>query len=449
MTGPIRRFADAAAAHGRAARPARARGARWGVAALLVGASCAGLQPRRAAARDRWSIAAERIYVDPESPPIERGWIRIHAGTIEAVGSSAADGPPGARVEAGCSGGVVVAGLHNSHVHLTSDTLGRADDKPAADLERSLRRMLTRYGFTTVLDTGSHLANTVALRQRIERGEIRGPTIFTAGAPLYPENGIPFYLRDLPPEVLQRLPQPASAAEAVAAVTGNLARGANASKLFVATPQRSGKIRRMRPEIARAAAAATHAHGGLVLAHPTNPRGVREAVAAGVDIIVHTTIQPPGSSWSEVLIAEMVAHDVAVVPTLKLWDYELVRHRAPDSALRSALEDSIAELRTFASAGGEVLFGTDVGYMTDFNPTDEYAFMARAGLSPMQILASLTTAPARRYGAARRRGRVRAGLEADLTVLRRDPASDVRRFGDVQCTIAGGQAVFVRGESTR
>ena len=44
-----------------------------------------------------------------------------------------------------------------------------------------------------------------------------------------------------------------------------------------------------------------------------------------------------------------------------------------------------------------MLFGTDVGYMHDYDPTDEYVLMAKAGMSPAQILESLTTAPAARW----------------------------------------------------
>ena len=40
-----------------------------------------------------------------------------------------------------------------------------------------------------------------------------------------------------------------------------------------------------------------------------------------------------------------------------------------------------AQLREFTALGGQVLFGTDVGYMTDYDPSDEYAYMQRAGLS--------------------------------------------------------------------
>ena len=65
-------------------------------------------------------------------------------------------------------------------------------------------------------------------------------------------------------------------------------------------------------------------------------------------------------------------------------------------------------MRAYAQAGGQILFGTDVGYMTDYDPAEEYRLMARA-LTPMQILASLTTAPAARWKEEARRGRVAGG----------------------------------------
>jgi len=113
----------------------------------------------------------------------------------------------------------------------------------------------------------------------------------------------------------------------------------------------------------------------------------------------------------------------------------------------AAFDDARREVEAFAKGGGQLLFGTDVGYMADFDPTDEYALLANAGLSPMDILASLTTAPAARWQDGERRGRVASGFAADLVVLDGDPATDVRHFADVQCTIRGGREVFTREPS--
>jgi len=415
---------------------------------ILVALTLAACSDDHVAASDTtWLVTATRIYVAPDSPPIEGGWVLVTAGKIEAVGPSNADPPRGVRINSACSGGVVAAGFQNSHVHFATPAFEQAATRPAAELEQSLSQMLTGFGFTSVVDTGSIVANTVALRQRIERGDVRGPAILTAGIPLYPQNGIPFYLRELPPEILQELAQPGDAEEAISVVARNFALGANGTKLFVATPQGDEVIRRMSAEIARAAAEETHRRGGLVMAHPTDAQGMRDAVAAGVDIIEHTTIDPAGATWSDDLIRELVARHISVVPTLKLWAYELDKQEAAASVREAAFDDARREVEAFAKGGGQLLFGTDVGYMADFDPTDEYALLANAGLSPMDILASLTTAPAARWQDGERRGRVASGFAADLVVLDGDPATDVRHFADVQCTIRGGREVFTREPS--
>ena len=107
---------------------------------------------------------------------------------------------------------------------------------------------------------------------------------------------------------------------------------------------------------------------------------------------------------------------MAVVPTLQLWPYELKRAKLEPRIVELATADAVEQVRAFAKAGGQVLFGTDVGYMSEYDPTEEYRLMARA-LSPMEILASLTTAPAARWKEEARRGRIDAGLDADLVVL--------------------------------
>lgn len=408
----------------------------------LAAAGCASTQ--RPAAADRWLLTGARLYVAPDAPPVDNAWVVVSGGKIEAVGSASEAPPTGIRRADACSGGVITAGFQNSHVHFTDPAFAGAAGRPSKELQSPLSQLTTRFGFTTVVDTASDPANTLALRQRIERGELQGPAILTVGAPLYPENGIPFYLRDLPPALLQQLAQPATADEARAIVRNSFENGAKGTKLFIATPQGRGELRRMSADVASAVVAETHQLGGLVMVHPTDPDGVNAAVQAGVDILVHTTIDPPKSTWSAELIRQMVARNVSVVPTLQLWGYELTKANVPADVRERIVADAEGQLAAFTSAGGQVLFGTDVGYMTDLDPTQEYVLMAHAGLTPMQILASLTTAPAARWSATERRGRIKPGFDADLVVLNGDPATDVRRFTDVKCTIRAGKELFVR-----
>ena len=62
---------------------------------------------------------------------------------------------------------------------------------PPPQLTQQLQDMLTKYGFTTVFDTGSYWEITKAIRQRIDSGVVYGPGIFSTGAILFPKGGLP------------------------------------------------------------------------------------------------------------------------------------------------------------------------------------------------------------------------------------------------------------------
>src|SRR5260221_13274806 len=102
-----------------------------------------------------------------------------------------------------------------------------------------------------------------------------------------------------------------------------------------------------------------------------------------------------------------------------------------------------AEVRDYAAAGGQILFGTDVGYTDVFDTSEEYRLMS-AALDWRQILASLTTAPASRFGFAAHKGRIAAGMDADLVLLDGDPAKDPTAFARVRDTVKAGRIIWGR-----
>src|SRR3546814_16053421 len=87
---------------------------------------------------------------------------------------------------------------------------------------------------------------------------------------------------------------------------------------------------------------------------------------------------------------------MAMVPTLQLFSVN------PEPKLDAILR----EVGDYQRLGGEIWFGTDVGYIDDYDPALEFALLRRAGLSFDQILAALTTAPASRLPGGDARGRV-------------------------------------------
>ena len=187
------------------------------------------------------AIVGARIYPSPDAPTIPSGTIVVRDGTIVAVGNQV-DVPPGAQVIP-CHGCVVTAGFWNCHVHFTERKWSGADQAEAARLQAQLDDMLNRRGFTTVVDTGSNLRDTVPLRRRIASGELAGPKIYTAGAAQYPPNGIPYYLRDtLPKWMLYLMPQPKTPGAAARIEQRNIAEGADILKLFTGSYVARGTV---------------------------------------------------------------------------------------------------------------------------------------------------------------------------------------------------------------
>ncbi len=253
---------------------------------------------------------------------------------------------------------------------------GDAKTAPREKLAAAMERMLNRYGFTTVVDAGSYLANTVALRVRVETADVPGPRILTAGEPLYPKGGVPIYVREsLPADILAQLFQPATPEKARAEVEQNLAHGADMTKLFAGSWLGDNKTVEMPLDVIRAAAEATHQAHKQVLAHPQTLEGVRRSLEGGVDVLMHTT--PDAGPWPPELVFRLVAAHMALVPTLGLWT--VVAHEAAmtPAHVESFVQGGVAQLRAFAKAGGEVLFGTDVGFHHATDTGEELVRMAQ------------------------------------------------------------------------
>lgn len=405
-------------------------------------ATMSGPRAQEPPAPSTWLLHGGKVYLSPEQPPLVDGAVLVRGETIVGVGSRQdLQVPPGTAVSR-CSGPVLMAGFTNSHVHLLGPAWADAANRPPTQLTQRLNAMLTRHGFTTAVDLGSDHTQTRALQQRITRGEVTGPRILTLGLPLFPDQGLPGYLDPLGPDFLARLPQLANAQQAVDAVQVNMDAGAVGTKLFVATP-RLGRLTRMPPDIAHAAASATHRRGGTVVAHPTDLAGVQAAIDAGVDLLAHTT-HGSTTRWPATLLQQAVKRGVSMTPTLHLMGYELAKEQARGPIVEQLIAASVQHVRDFAEAGGDIVFGTDVGYMSDNDPTGEYRLLARAGLSPMQILASLTTRPAARWKDPQR-GRLAAGMVADIVVLDADPADDVANFSRVRCAFGAGKVLHEQG----
>ncbi|HYN25955.1 MAG TPA: amidohydrolase family protein [Pyrinomonadaceae bacterium] len=376
------------------------------------------------------------VYASPTEGPITNGVVHVRDGKIAAVGRRGSVRVPKGVATVDCSGLTVFAGFWNSHVHFSKQKWADAANIPAPKLAGHLQAMLTRYGFTSVFDLGSPWENTRRIRERIESGEIPGPRIRSTGEMLLGFS--------VPEEILRAsgimriTPEPpvANAAEAIAASKKRLDAGTDGLKMYAASP--FSPFATLPGEVIRTVVAEAHRRNKPVFAHPHSRDGLLAAVAGGVDVIAHTT--PPSGPWDEIVLAAMREAKVALIPTLKMWTF-LLRDRA---ALRDQwTKTNLGQLRAWLASGGVVLFGTDVDAgMDDYDPSDEYALMAEAGMTFRQILASLTTAPAEKFGESGRLARIAPGFAADLVVLNGDPSRDVRAFAAVRYTIRDGKLIY-------
>jgi imidazolonepropionase-like amidohydrolase len=368
------------------------------------------------------------IYPNPTEEPISGGVVLIADEKIAAVEGREVFPPDAETID--CTGCTITAGLWNSHVHFFERKWADAAAIPAEELGRQLQDMLTRFGFTSVFDLSSVWENTRRLRERIESGEVPGPRIRSTGEGLVPANP------GLPSDTVLRimgvmkaaLPEVSNGAEAAVAAGKLLEAGVDGIKLFASSPSKAA----LTESVMEAAVAAAHRAGKLVFVHPNNVTDLVAAVRAGVDIVGHTT---PGSGpWDETILALMLERRVALTPTLTLWKYYLRHDRV--SVQERMVETALGQLRAWVAASGQVLFGTDLGAV-EYDPSEEYALMAAAGMSFRQILESLTTAPAARFGLDGRVGRVAAGCDADLAVFEGHPPASKVRY-----TLRAGRVIY-------
>jgi imidazolonepropionase-like amidohydrolase len=379
------------------------------------------------------------IYTNPTAKPLRNGVVLIHNGRIAAVGRRGVVRIPKGIATLDCSGLTITAGFWNSHVHFSERKWADAANIPAPELTRQLQAMLTQYGFTSVFDLGSPWENTRQIRNRIESGEIPGPRIRSTGEMLLGQGWMPSetVIRTLGSMPVKQY-EVTDAAEALAASKKLLDAGTDGLKMYAAASFPPHAT--LPDEVIRVAVGEAHSRNKLVFAHPTSRDGLLAAVRGGVDVIAHTTPQA-GGAWDESVITAMQQAKVALIPTLKVWKFVL-RHE------RTSLSDqwaqtNVGQLRAWLASGGIVLFGTDVGAgIDDYLQGDEYVLMAEAGMTFLQILTSLTIAPAEKFGERGRLGQIAPGFIADLVVLKGDPSQDIRAFTNVRYTIRDGKLIY-------
>ncbi|QUQ62395.1 amidohydrolase family protein [Kutzneria sp. CA-103260] len=325
--------------------------------------------------------------------------------TVVIDGPVIGDNSNGAQ-EVDAAGATLLPGLIDSHVHLSGpETLNE----------------LARWGVTTAFDMAFWPPELI----KSTRQHTGGADFRTAGLPAIGPDGPHAKILKLPAEAIVLTPE-----DARRHVEARVAEGVDYIKGVAEAPGDGGPSQ----ETLTALVEAAHEHGLKVVIHAATVGAYTVAVATKADFITHV---PRNGVISPDDIAAMRANGQIDVPTMTVIE----SMAGPQDFLFA----SVAALR---EAGIEILAGTDA-HATPGLPSriahgeslhHEFELLARAGLSPVEILRSATELPARAFGLTDR-GRIAPGLRADLLLVQGDPTTDITATRNIRAVWRAGNRI--------
>ncbi len=394
-------------------------------------------------------LKAARLIDGNGGPVAEQAAVLLEGDTIKQVGTrETVEAPEGASVLAVDYGdATILPGLVDCHVHVNGIGDGRAGDElvtlPDEVLTVQSAQNVRRHlysGVTTVRDCGGKNRTTFLLRDAVEMGIVPSPRLILAGRPIAIIGGHLSYFGI----------QATGPTECRAAVRQLIKEGAD----FIKVTATGGSTRTSHPFVPSfnvdefsAICDEAHKFGKHVAAHCTSSGGMKNALAAGVDTIIHGVHRDAdGSDKYRLDIADRIAEaGIFVNPTL---GQSVARIRQleeePDRALptedlgvmRRGSEVRMDHVARMMDAGVVIVAGSDSAWanyeMGDFQTEIEAHGMA--GMSNMAAIVSATRDSAASCWVDDSVGTLEVGKQADVLVVDGDPArelGDLRRVADV------------------
>jgi imidazolonepropionase-like amidohydrolase len=425
-------------------------------------------------ARPTLALVGGQVIDGYEGPPIHDGVVLVAGERIVAVGRRGEVPVPPGTPTVDTSGMSVLPGLMDMHVHLM--IVGHADyehwdttypPRFRDEIMPAAARQLLSSGVTTVRELGAPLEDILAVRRRIESGEIVGPRLFVSG---------PFIQRapyaDHEKEFRWGVSSPE---DARAKVQRLVDAGVDFIKLIDQDQLTDDEV--------EAIVETAHAGGVTVVAHAHREDEIRMGLEHGVDCFEHTGLATaPG--YPEDILAGLRKRNASLYwcPTIaplylaeytarsfpdRLDDPRWQRDLSPDVAedvrrsLRSissldyftltlrripTLADKFRQLR---ETGVTLLVGTDSGIPGNFHTDStwrEIDTWVRLGMTPMQAIAGATRWPARFLRREDDLGTLAPGRLADVIAVRGDVLRYPALLQRVDLVVKGGEIVVRDGE---
>ena len=192
----------------------------------------------------------------------------------------------------------------------------------------------------------------------------------------------------------------------------------------------------------KAAADAAHKYGKRIAIHSYGAPGGRDAVRAGANTLEHAI------ELDDATLAQMARQGTIYVPTIdhnryyadfrKDYCYTDDQAKGLDEYRAKNLETA----RRAIKAGVKLAMGSDAVHMMFGQNTWELRHYVKAGMTPVQALATATINGAEMLGMEGRIGRVAPGHFADIAAVSGDPRTDIEVvITGVKWVMKGGSVV--------
>ena len=387
------------------------------------------------------ALVGGTVVATDGAPSIRNATVLISGDRIVQVGPADSISLPAGTQTIAMNGKWLIPGLMNMHVHLGLKLPGAAGDSlvDETDTEEVLRmagnaRRSLLSGVTTVRLVGEDHGTDFALRRAIERGEVIGPRIKTAGEVIVPTGGHGSLEADGPYGLAR-------------AVREQIKQGADWIKIAISggisDPQGDISAAPMTDEEMSVLIEVAHRNGIRVTAHNGSNEAARQALRFGIDGFEH------GYHLKLDVLKDMKAKGVWLVPTIVVTQpgaLEFYRKIGSPGwyleRVKSTGADHWEMLQNAIRLGVKIALGTD---QFPFEPNDgttatvaEAELYVKAGMTPLQALQAGTAKAAEMLQMGSDLGSIGIGKLADIDALGADPLKDVHALRTVEFVMKGG-----------